>query len=388
MGKSGVTLDKVVINIESDANRANQSISSLSSTLLKLKESIAGGFNNIKKLSESLSALKTASDGMGNTVTNLSKLDNVTKTLKELSTIQPPKGLQSVIRTLKKLGDEASKLETTATGVQSITKMLEPLQSLSQIGTPKGLTSITTALKKLGEMVPQVDSIVAEMSKLPQLVQPLQSLSTIADPRGLSNAIRNLEKIPDVFAKITPDSLQNVARVSQQLADSLTPLANKLGDIGRGFSAMSMMADRYGVSTTKIREYSKKAITPMERLSAVAGTIATSFKRIIPAVSSMGKTTNRVFKKMWSQIKQVSLSLLGTRTLFTAVRKSISEYLQMDKQLADSISNVWRALGALMAPAVEEVIYWFKQFARVVYSVIKAITGFDLIARANARATA
>ena len=91
-------------------------------------------------------------------------------------------------------------------------------------------------------------------------------------------------------------------------------------------------------------------------------------------------------KHFHSQFKQIFLSLLGTRTLFTLIRKGASEYMNFDQTLQKFATNVWRAFGAQLAPAIEYAMELFKQFVRVVYSVIYAITGIDLIARANAKA--
>ena len=50
MAKGGVTLDTVMINIESDAGKATSNIDNLAKSLERLKSSIKGGFNNINKL--------------------------------------------------------------------------------------------------------------------------------------------------------------------------------------------------------------------------------------------------------------------------------------------------------------------------------------------------
>lgn len=113
------------------------------------------------------------------------------------------------------------------------------------------------------------------------------------------------------------------------------------------------------------------------------------------AMNALRKSNEQFFKsvqkgagKTISKIKQIGLSLLGTRTIFTATRKAVSEYMAMDAELTKQVTNNWRALGAQLAPAIEFVNYLFHQFVRVVYSVILALTGIDLIARANAKAMA
>ena len=291
---AGVTLDTIVIEIESNAEKANKNISDLAKTLRDLKDAIKGGFNGLNKLSSAMQSLNKASGKIPSTVKNLS-----------------------------------------------------------------GLKTIAGALK---------------------------SLSTIKKPTGLTNAITNLSKIPDVFAKFDTKTLENVTRVSKELANALTPLANKLSQVGSGYSAMNQMADKYGVSAKKARENTHKSTSIMTRFGRAVLTAGKAFIKTKDTVRDFGKVAIRQFGSVYSKVKQVALSLLGTRTLFTAVRKAVSEYMQMDSELTASTTNLWRAMGAQLAPAIEWIIHLFTQGARIIYSFIKAITGIDFIARANAKA--
>lgn len=295
MAAQGVTLDKVVINIESDAGKSTSNIDKLATSLYNLKSAISGGFGNINKLAN---------------------------------------GLKNLSESTANLSDIGAKLEP--------------------------------------------------LSKLGAALSPLTNIKA----NGFNKLINNLGQIPTVMNQITPDALQNVARVSGQLADSLSPLASKMSEISHGYSALSGLADKYGVSVTKVHEKSQKTINVLDRLKNGLSKLSTPFKKISAASESFGKSAIKQFTKVNSKLKQIGLSLLGTRTIFTATRKAVSEYMNMDIELSDKLSNVWRGLGALMAPAIEEVIYLFKQFARVIYSVIKALTGIDLIAIANEKAMA
>lgn len=291
---SGVTLDKVIIEIESSANQANDNIASLSKTLNELKSAIKGGFNNLSKLATSLEELNNASRGTSETVKNL-----------------------------------------------------------------KGIGKIATELNKL---------------------------SNISTPRGLKQSVDSLDKLPGAFAKIDATVLENVAIVSKRLASALDPLANKLAMIGTGFSSLSQLTRTYGVSLKKIAEESKNATKETDKLNKASGVLKKTWQFLSTGMKSMSDKAMKPLKKLSSQIKQIGLSLLGTRTIFTLTRKAVSEYMAMDQQLSDSIQNTWRAFGAQLAPAIEYVMYLFKQFARVIYSIVYALTGIDLIARANAKA--
>ena len=294
---AAMTLDTIMIKIESDASKATGNIDKLSESLSKLRSSMKGGFNH-----------------------------------------------------LRTLGDSLEKLERVSQKIPSITKNLNNMS---------GFTSA------------------------------MNSFSDISNPKGLTKVVSNLEKLPKVMSKITPKSLQNIERVSRQLADALTPLADKLATIAEGFSAISQLADKYGVSVTKVNEHNKQAFKSTSQLSdTLKGALSKGLKLFAKNSLTISKNVVKSFSNIHSKIKQVGLSLLGTRTLFTAVRKAVSEYMAMDKELTNSITNSWRAFGAQLAPAVEYAIHLFTQLMRVIYSVIKALFNVDLIARANAKAMA
>ena len=291
---TNVTLDTIMIEIESNASNATTNLETLTATLGKLKEAIKGGFNNLNKLA--------------------------------------------------------------------------------------------TALNNLAEVAPKLDTTVKSLEGVSKLKEVLSPLSNLPSTKGLYNLIENLKQLPDVFARITPDTLANVARVSAQLTQSLTPLSNKMAEIGQGYQSINMLANRYGISVTKIRDATAQVADTLENSDKKLSKFGKALAWIGAGTIQLGKKSAITLKSLNSKIKQIGLSLLGTRTIFTATRKAISEYMQMDAQLTWQTRNLWRALGAQLAPAVEYVLYLFKQFVRVVYSIVYALTGIDLIARANAKA--
>lgn len=388
MASSGaVSLDTVMIEIESNAGNASNNINNLANNLQNLKSSIKGGYNNLSKLATSINELKTSSKGLSTAVDNLSKLDNVVDSLSGLSQIKAPSGLNSTIKRLNELSTASENFQKVSASMSFVEDMVTPLQSLTTIETPKGLNAITRDLENLSK-VTNVDTIVSEMSKLPQIVAPLSSLSEIVNPRGMTNAINNLERLPAVLNKFDATALENINRVSKELASSLQPLASQLGQIANGYSAVSKMSDTYGVSARTVTRYSKQQTSLFKSVGTGLSFIGSMFGKVKGASDSFSKTASKQFDKLNSKIKQIGLSLLGTRTLFTMIRKAASEYQAFDQELQKFSQNVWRAFGAQLSPAIYGAMELFKQFVRVIYSVVYALTGIDLIAKANEKAMA
>lgn len=291
MAKQGVTLDTVMIKVESNAGKSTSSIDKLSSSLTNLKSAISGGFGQLKNLGEYL-------------------------------------------------------------------------QNLS-----KGMTSL--------------NKIKIDTEQFKTLSNSLTILSSIKNPTGLNNIAKNLNKLPTAFNNFDTTSLQNIERVSTSLVTALSPLAEKLGEISQGFADVARWADKYGISITKVYSYNKQTSSGIKDLKTMFKNLTSTVKQSKQIMSNFTKNATKGFDSLKSKIKQVALSLIGTRTAFTMIRKAVSEYMALDEQLTKYTTNVWRAFGAQLAPAIEYAMYLFKQFVRVIYSVILALTGIDLISRAN-----
>ena len=295
--KSAVTLDTVLIDVESNAGKAAGNISELAKHLNTLKTSVKGGFNNINKLAESLNKLTPALEKLNKVSGNLQVIGEITKSLSQLKSIE--------------------------------------------------------------------------------------------SPTGLTKAVNGLQQLPEVISKMDSKTFENLARVSNELAQSLTPLADKMKQIADGYSAFSKVQNTFGKSASTVSKNSEKLRSTMSRIT---GVLKSGVKHVINFTKNLRQGFNKSIVKQMdsikSKIKQIGLSLLGTRTIFTMTRKAISEYQAFDQSLQKFSQNVWRAFGAQLAPIVEYVMQLFKQFVRVVYSVVYALTGIDLIARANAKAMA
>lgn len=278
-----------------------------------------------------------------------------------------------------------SKSGSANKNIDNLAKSLATLKG-SIKGGFSNINKLSTALDKLTKSVKGLDKVNAQIQNMGDIVKPLNKLQRIKTPTGLRNAINNLEKLPTVFAKLDGKALDNIARTSERLGQALQPLADRMSQISQGYSSLSQMENTYGGVSDKTNTTTKSKINMFGALKKTLSSTAGLFRPLIKGATMFGSTATRAISKATSKIKQMGLSLLGTRTIFTATRKAISEYMNMDEELTGTITNIWRALGAQLAPAVEYVIHIFTQFVRVIYSVVKALFGIDLIARANDKA--
>ena len=81
---SAVSLDTVMISIESDAGKATSNVDKLSSSLNTLKDSMSGGFGNLKKLAKYLDDLRSSAKGFSSVTKNIENIATGLAPLKEL----------------------------------------------------------------------------------------------------------------------------------------------------------------------------------------------------------------------------------------------------------------------------------------------------------------
>lgn len=117
--------------------------------------------------------------------------------------------------------------------------------------------------------------------------------------------------------------------------------------------------------------------------------------RIISLKESMedvGNTGNKMndkiskgFKKGTNSLKKFGLSLFGIHSIYRLVSKASSSYLSQDVELAEKLKSAWTGLGSFFAPVLETISNLLLKGLGYLNVFIKALTGIDYIAKANAK---
>ncbi len=92
------------------------------------------------------------------------------------------------------------------------------------------------------------------------------------------------------------------------------------------------------------------------------------------------------FKKMGDAVKRFAFSLVGLRSIYAVVSRASSAYLSQDVELAEKLRSVWVGLGSFLAPVLEFISNALLKALGYLNVFIKALTGIDFLARANAKA--
>lgn len=88
---------------------------------------------------------------------------------------------------------------------------------------------------------------------------------------------------------------------------------------------------------------------------------------------------------MLKGIKNIALAVLGVRSAWALVQKSISYVTSENKEMANTIKGMSTAMGAAFAPAIEAAVKGMAKLFNYFAAIWKALTGINIIAKANAK---
>ena len=103
-------------------------------------------------------------------------------------------------------------------------------------------------------------------------------------------------------------------------------------------------------------------------------------------IQQENKKASASFKNLNGKIIRLGLSLFSIRSAYALVSRASSAYLSQDTKLAQKLQSVWVGLGSFLAPMLEGISNSLLKALGYLNVFIKALTGIDYIARANAKA--
>ena len=173
--------------------------------------------------------------------------------------------------------------------------------------------------------------------------------------------------------------------------DRLIPqVAQKISPIGSIFSNVGKVAKNSVIqASANFKEIANSTNNPIGKINNLikkirgTGDEAQKTKR---KSKGMGSDFGKGLEKGINSIKKFTLSLLSVRSAFSMISRAAQSYLSFDTQLNDSLQNSWNTLGSLLAPILEYVVGLFSKLTSAVAMFVKALTGVDLVAKANAKA--
>ena len=288
---------------------------------------------------------------------SLGKINSFINTLKSLETVSD------------KTADSMKKVADNITPITN--KMSNATKSVNDFKNNMGIVDKIKANPELNvnEFIKNKDDAVKAIKELRQAQDDLRKggkVSFNSDAfKEYDTYGRSISKLMGKF-KLTPDSVgfnKSTKEMSAGLKQVEKDMRSAQGETAR----------------------TRKSLKSM---SSIGKDIKGMFSKTFGVFGTIGKKFSNTTETMLHKLKKLGLGLLAVRTTMSLLTKAVRAYMNFDGELQDSISNSWNMLGALLAPAIERVADLFATATAYVYTFVKALTGIDLVARANAKALA
>ena len=192
------------------------------------------------------------------------------------------------------------------------------------------------------------------------------------EPINRDSLLKEREEIDSLEARIEELKSTIVSTPKLKVVPKTEEGKQKLKDIGNE-------AKKTSNKFNTLKNTSKKIGTFFSSMGKTVGSLKNSF-------SGLSNMISRSIDKNFKSIKKLALGLIGVRTVMSLLTRSVNAYLSFDSELQDSLTNSWNMLGSLLAPAIELVANLFATATNYIYQFVQALTGIDLVARANAKA--
>lgn len=237
-------------------------------------------------------------------------------------------------------------------------------------------------------------------SAVAKSVEPMKNLTTQAKDMASKSA----SSVSQMKAQMKgySNSIQETAKQQEYLKSKIEDLKYLLSQADMGFEVgdtlkieadIEKLENRLKKLQNQGRNTGEEISSAFDKIKAKiksAGThiasLGSKFKATLSSSKGLGKSFTSTFNNGIKSIKRFAMGLLSVRTAVSMVSKAMQSYLSYDTQLSNSIQNCWNVLGSLLAPILEFVISLFSKAVSYVNVFVEALTGINLVARANKKA--
>lgn len=139
--------------------------------------------------------------------------------------------------------------------------------------------------------------------------------------------------------------------------------------------AYQKLTDTMGVLTSTTREFKSEAEEAGQKAQK-------GFRKAKNEANGLNSSIKKGIKK----IGRMALAVLGIRGAYSLVRRAVNACLQSNEELNNKMTAIWNTMGTIMEPVVEVMMNAIYKILAYINYFVKAITGIDFVAKANAKA--
>lgn len=334
------------------------------------------------------------------------KLEQVGQTAQAVYTDMSKTQLNSAFKTankeLEKTQAELTEIQNKIAAIQAETDTMLPqatsdeqtaaLLDMEGRETQELLAQRDQLTMKAEEYKAQLQAITAELEK--QTAEQREQAAISAGGKDLSVAKKDQDFLSGIKGQeeynATLSSISaRMAMIEQQAdriaakhgvsRDKLLQQDAEYQQLARRQELLINNQDRYQREV----EQSTRATKKLGDAGATAGNKAS---KGLDKASKSSKRMNSNLKNGIKTLGKMALACVAVEGAFTAVRRATTAYLEDNQKLQNQLTSIWSVLGQAIGPVMEWFIQGISTIIVWVNSLVKSLSGIDLIARANAAA--
>ena len=295
---------------------------------------------------------------------------------KEIQALE--KELKAVQKEADKLNAKEEKVKETFTAERDIDNQVDKKYSHSDEidkQEAEALAKVNAQRDELNQKAQEYNAM------LEQANEKLRQQNAIAKAsKDLDSAIKS-EAILDKIS--TQEEYNSLLEQTKAKMASIEDRARQIAEANNvsyeallaSYPTYQKLSDTMGVLTSTTREFKSEAEEAGE--SAKNG-----FRKAKREANGL----DGAIKKGIKTISRMALAVVGIRGAYGLVRRAMSACLQGNEELNNKMTAIWNTLGTIMEPVVTAIFNAIYKILAYINYFVKAITGIDFVANANAKA--
>lgn len=287
----GAEIDRLEIEVEAQATKANDAIEAMVGKLERLADSIgsingnfAGFANGVSSISSAMQGLKTA--GIGKTDFN-----RLAKGIDELGKVDGSK-LTQTANAMNAMSDSIRGYETVAGSAEAIGNLAKGISKL-------GGKSVLNAIDNMPKLAAAMNDLMVTLSKAPVVSNNLVDMTT-----ALANLASNGSKVGSSAQSVT-NSLNGYSASAQRASKSSRGLASVFGRLYANFFWVKRGADKLWQSIETSMDY----VETLNYFDAAFGQVAES---AVAQMEDAGSESAKAYYKSFSdRAKELTSKMSG-----------------------------------------------------------------------------
>ena len=295
---------------------------------------------------------------------------------KEINALE--KELKAVQKEADKLTAKEEKVKETFTAEREIDAQVDKKFSHSDEIDKKeaeALAKVNAQREELNQKAQEYNAMLEQANEKLRQQQAIAQASKELDGAVKAEAILDKISTQEQYNSLLEQTRAKMAAIedrARQIAEANNVSYEALLASNPTYQKLS---DTMGVLTSTTREFKSEAEDAGE-------TAKKSFNKAKKETNGLNSSIEKGIKKLG----RMALAVFGIRGAYSLVRRAVSACLEGNEELNKKMTAIWNTLGTIMEPVVVAMFNAIYKILAYINYFVKAITGIDFVAKANAKA--